>query len=429
MKTTNSSSPRTEKIGRIGKIVGLAGAFLGALLLWLYAIGYDSTLFERTVKGIPVTVEGADVLASEKGFTLVGEHHFSSINVVAKGKRSELNELEASDFRAVVDLSMADRPGEQPLNIVVYSPNGIEIVSQSSGTVTVFVDELTQRTDLLTVTVETGDGYIMTEGITSVEATANPLSVLVSGPKSQLENIGGVFVRFDLTGKEISDNLFGYGSIELRDKQGNVINNPYISVSETTAYVSVSVTKQKNVPVRVMFTGGVFDPTQASVLLSAESVAVSGAPNVINALNELVLKIDETLIEGEKSFEFAISSLLPAGVYNESGSSRITAKVTLPEMAVRTYHISKNAISVVNLPVGESADIGGGISIKVIGPRDAFEQIDPALIAAVADYNNIEVNPDGSFTARVKISLGNGVTGVYIQNSDYKINFTVEKAE
>lgn len=431
MKINKSSdaSQRKGKLPRFGRIAGLVGAFIGAMLLWLYAIGYDSTLFERTFDGVEMTLEGAEKLASEKGFTLAEEQRFSSITIVAKGKRSELNELRASDFRAVVDLSMAEHAGEQTLNIVVFSPNGIEVVSQSSTTVTVFVDEFTQRNDLLSVSVETGNGYVMTDGVSSVEAIPNPLSVLVSGPRSELEKIDGAYVRFNLDGHEVGDNIYGYGAIELRDKNGNVINNPYISVSDTTAYVSISVTKQKTVPVRVMFSGGIFDPSQVSLSLSSSSVTVSGSPSAIASFDELVLEIDETTIENSKEFEFAIGSMLPGGISNESGNSKITVKVALPEMSVRSYHITKEAIEIVNLPNGYTYKIKSGISIKAIGPREAFSQIDPNEVTAVADFDNVTVEPDGSYTASVRVSLGSDVSSVYVQNVDYTINFTIDSEE
>lgn len=430
-KKSNSSGASLFRVGltRFGRVAGIIGAFIGAILLWLYAIGYDSTLFERTFDGVEITLEGAEKLAGEKGFTLAEEQRFSSITIVAKGKRSELNELKASDFKAVVDLSMAEHAGEQTLNIVVFSPNGTEVVSQSSSTVTVFVDEFTQRNDLLSVSVDTGHGYIMTEGVTSVDAIPNPLSVLVSGPRSELEKIEGAYVRFNLDGHEVGDNIYGYGAIELRDKNGAVINNPYISVSDTTAYVSISVTKQKTVPIRVMFVGGVFDPSQVSVSLSSDSITVSGSPASVAAISELVLEIDETTIEDSKEFEFAIGSMLPNGISNESGNSKVSVKVTLPEMSVRSYHITKEAIEIVNLPEGYTYKINSGVSVKVIGPRDAFAQIDPDAVTAVADFDNVTVEPDGSYTASIRVSLGNEASSVYVQNADYRISFTVEATD
>ncbi|MBQ1206182.1 MAG: hypothetical protein IIX67_03160, partial [Clostridia bacterium] len=162
---------KKERLPRIKKIIFMLMALVGAVFVWLYAIGYDSTLFERTFDGIPVVLEGEDELRDAKGFTLAEGQEFSSITVVAKGKRNELNELSASDFRAVVDISKIENAGDQTIGITVYSPNGIEVVSQSSTTVNVFVDEFTQRNELLSVSVDIGNQYVMAEGITFVNAT------------------------------------------------------------------------------------------------------------------------------------------------------------------------------------------------------------------------------------------------------------------
>lgn len=426
--TTNKPTQQKaleEKMSRAAKIIVFVGSILGALLLWIYAIGYDSTLFESTFDGIEVTIEGEEALVASKNYTLAEGQTFSSITIVAKGKRSALNELQSSDFRAVVDVSQVEGAGNQTLNIVVYSPNGIEIVSQSSKTVNVFVDEFTQKNELLSVSVDTGDKYVMTDGVTFISAVANPLSVSVSGPKSMLDTIEGAYVRFNLDGKSISNDLYGYGAIELRDKNGKVIDNPYLSVSETTAYVSISVKKQKTIPVKVAFDGGVFDPDDVTVGLSADSITISGSPDMVDAIDELVLTIDETTINGSQEFDFYISTMLPKGVQNDSGISKITAKVTLPKLGIRYYSVGKDKISVKNLPVGNGYELNNEISITVIGMREVLDTIDPDLITATLDFDKVTVEPNGTYTADAVISLGNEFIGVYVQNLDYKVNFTV----
>ncbi len=417
---------KKEKLPRVKKIVFIFLSLVGALFVWLYAIGYDSTLFERTFDGIPVVIEGENELRDSKGFTLAEGQEFSSITVVAKGKRSELNELSASDFRAVVDVSKSEAAGDQTLAITVYSPNGIEVVSQSSTTVNIFVDEFTQRNELLSVSVDIGNQYVMTEGITFVSATANPLSILVSGPSSVLDTIDSAYVDFNLDGREIKESLYGYGEIKLRDKNGKDIESDYIMKSETTAYVTVNVTKQKVLPIRVVFTGGVFDPKDVTVESSASYITVSGTPESLISLTELVLEIDETTIDGSEKFEFSVGGMLPKGVTNESGISKINVNVTLPKLAVRTYTVSKENITVINLPEGSNFTVSDGLEVHIIGERDAFSQIDRKLISATVDFNRVTVEPDGSYTGEAIISLGAEYSGIYIHNAGYKVNFTVE---
>ncbi|MBQ8895547.1 MAG: hypothetical protein IJY88_01990 [Clostridia bacterium] len=429
MNRTNPEETKANKNTRAPRaktVVFIVVSFLAAFVIWIYAIGYDSTLFERTFDGVSVVIEGESELTSSKGFTLAEGQEFSSITVVAKGKRSELNELDSSDFRAVIDVSQAQGAGDQTLNIVVYSPNGIEIVSQSSTTATVFVDEFTQKNELLSVSVDIGNSYIMSEGVTFVNATVNPLSVLVSGPASVLDSVKGAYVRFDLGTKVISDNIYGYGAIELRDENGKVIENPYISISDRTAYVTVSVTKQKSVPVRVQFTGGMFDPKDVTLSVSAPAVTLSGSPEALKSINELVLNIDETAIDGSAELDFPIGSLLPEGVSNESGASMITVKVTMPELAVRGYRIKAENITVVNLPEGSEYKIKNDLDISLIGPRDAFKSVDRGALSATVDFNRVTVEPDGSYTAVATIDIGGEYECIYLLNQSYEVNFTIE---
>lgn len=421
-----AKTKQIERMPHIKKIAVVLIAIIGGFMLWIYAIGYDSTMFERTFDGVEVVVEGEEALAANKGYTLAENQKFSSVTIVARGKRSELNALSSSDFRAVIDVSQSENAGNQTLNIVVYSPNGIEVVHQSSTTATVFVDEFTQRNELVSVSVETGSNYIMAEGVTFVNAVANPLTVLVSGPASVLDSIGGAYVKFSLDGHTVSENIYGYGAIELRDKNGNVIENPYVTVSESTAYVAVSVTKQKVVPVRVSFSGGIFDPKDVSVETSLGYITVSGSPDMVDSLDEIKVTVDETTINGSADYEFSIASLLPSGISNESGVSKLSVKVTLPKLALRGYRISAEKINVINLPEGMTYKINNALDVNLIGPREEFDNVDRDALTATVDFDNVTVEPDGSYTAPAVISLGNEYNGIYVQNIGYAVNFSLE---
>ncbi len=413
-----------ERMSKTAKIIVFVGAVLGALLLWIYARGYDSTLFESTYNGIPVVVEGAEKLAEEKGFTLAPGQNFSSITIVAKGKRADLDALDPTDFYAYVDVSLAKGAGEQTLDIMVKAPNGIKVVSKSTETVGVVVDEFTQLTELLTVNVNAGE-YRYAEGVVDINMVANPIAVTVSGPKSVLDTIEGAYVDFNLGGNEIRENIRGFGAIKLRDKNGKEINDPYVAISEPTAEVTITVTRQKSIPVKVVFVGGKFSP--ADYTLSVNAVTVKGASERLSAFGEIVLEIDETrLVPGKTTdLKFPIVSELPEGISSDMGGN-ITVSVTMPSLSVRTYTVNKKSITVKNLPEGYKVNVLDNVKVKVIGQVEAFEDFDSSLITAEIDYNDIIVEPDGTYSAAVKISLGDNDPLIYVQNIDYTVRFTVE---
>ncbi len=415
---------RYAGMSRSAKAVAFVCSLLGAFLLWIYAIGYDSTLFESSFSGVEVEIVGEDTLSADKRFTLAQRTEFAAINIEARGNRRELDKLTAADFKAVVDVSKVQSAGDQTLDITVISPNGIEVIYQSDSTVSVFIDEFTQSNDLLSVKVNTGDKYVMTEGVTFVSAVSNPLTVTVSGAKSILEQVEGAYVNFNLDGHEISKNISGYGEIELRDKNGNVINNPYIKVSDTTAYVSISVVKQKEIPVRVAFVGGVYNVNEIATTVSTPSVTVSGTPEALDIINELVLEIDETTVEGTQVFEFSIGAALPSGVTNESGLSKIAVTVKLPELSVRNYTIKAQNISVENLPENYTYEILEDLKVTLLGPRDAFENFNFSLMTATIDFDKYTIESDGSgYTAEATVHFNGEHSGIFVQNKHETVKF------
>lgn len=429
-KSDVKNPKKTESMSRAAKIIAFAGALLGAFLLWIYAIGYDTTMFESTYNGVTVTVEGEQRLADERGYTLAAGQNFSSITVVARGKRAELNALKPTDFHAYVDVSRVNGAGNQTLDIIVKAPNGISVVSKSSQTVEVFVDEFTQYGQSLDVVVNSGE-YRFAEDVVGIDVYANPSTVTVSGPKSVLETIGSAYVDFNLGNNEIRENIRGYGEIKLRDKNGKEINNQYITVSESTADVSVTVTKQKTVPVKVVFVGGRFSSDEngengIAYTKTHDSIVINGQSEKLSAINEIVLEIDETKLDPGKTVDvkFPIAAELPEGVSSEI-KGNITVSVTLPYLSVRTYTVQKNAISVLNLPEGYTYKISDKIKVRVVGQLQSFEKFNPSLITATIDFNDITVNPDGTYSANATVNLGNDIPLIYLQNLDYTVHFTV----
>ncbi len=415
---------KIDKMPRALKIVALIGALIGAFLLWLYAIGYDDTLFEKSFNGIPVEIAGADALALEKNFTLAPGQDFSSITVTAKGRQADLDKYAPSDFRAVVDISGVESAGEVQLPINVIAPNGVGIVSKSTDYVIVYVDEFVQSSELLTVTVDTGSGYVMTESVSFVDASANPMYVLVSGPKTVLESIGDAVVKFNLDGVTLDKSVYGYGDIILLDKAGKEIDDPYTFLSENRAYVTVTVTKHKTVPVKAMLTGGKFSENDVSITVNPQSVTVSGRAEDLESLNEIVIPIDETAIENIFEADYSILSLLPSGISNESGVSKISVKAILPELTVKTFDIPADKIKIQNVPTGIALTVAEPLKVTLVGPYGAFENFDINDLSATADYNKTVSREDGKYVSAASVTLGGDEIGIYVLNKDYEVVFT-----
>jgi YbbR domain-containing protein len=419
----NNTAERKTKLARVAVI---AASALGALFLWIYAIGYDSTQFERTFDGIQVVFEGEEQLRQEKGFTLPYKQENFSISIVAQGKRSELNSLDATSFKAVIDISKAEEAGEQTFDIVVQTPNGITVSDQSSYTATILVDEFTIRPQLLNVNPD--KSYYTTkyaEDIIDHKFDINPKTVVVEGPKSILDKIAEVYVDFDLDGSIITDDIKGWGAICLRDKNGTEIINPYIKLSETTAYFMIEVVKEKTVPVKYDFKGETqFQPLQ-NITLSHDSITVQGPSSALNSFNEYIITIDETTIGSFTEINHLVS--LPDKISRAEGTpSEIKVRVDLrADMATRSFRFSANEISVTGAPDNVVCNIRDNVNITIVGLKDVVSLLKREDIKVSLDYGTRTPNPDGSFKSEITVDLGESVVGAYAVKDNKTVSFNI----
>ena len=109
----------------------MLGAFLLAILMWFYVLGYDSPNFEKRFAGIDVSVSGAAELKEKNGF---------AVDVTVAGKKTDVNRLSSDDIRAYIDISSLTENGRVPVRIQVDLPNGIRLASLSTDTVYIYVD-------------------------------------------------------------------------------------------------------------------------------------------------------------------------------------------------------------------------------------------------------------------------------------------------
>ncbi|PKM62482.1 MAG: hypothetical protein CVU97_05065, partial [Firmicutes bacterium HGW-Firmicutes-21] len=284
-------------------------AFLGALLLWFYAIGYDSTIFERKITNVPVTVTGLEQLRANREFMLADELVLE-ITVTVSGKRSVIYGLGAKDLVAVVDVSAVEQAGNNTLPITVTAPNGIGIRDLSSASVILYLDNFITKT--VPVNVIYTD-YILPESLKLGETEVNPIVATIEGPAGELERINAAYVQLSLG--VISGPIAAYNQLFLKYDDGALVDNKYIRLSSQEAYVYISVYKEKTVPVVVLLNGGVFTAESAVITLSRETITISGSIDLIDSIGQIVIEVDETAFDLGKTATVTryFSSLLPAG--------------------------------------------------------------------------------------------------------------------
>lgn len=400
----------------------VVAAFLGAVLLWLYAIGYDSTIFERTISNVPVKIIGAEELSNKKKFSVADDLDML-ISVTVSGRRTDLNELRQEDIEAIVDVSKVESAGEITLPIDVKTPNGITVAEMKVQSVTLFIDEF----KIKTVPVNAVFGqYVLADGLKFGETNVNPIVIAIEGPATELNRISAAYV--DVALGNVTSPVSAYGPIYLKYDDGGIVANKYIKLAENQAYVNIDVYKAKTVPIKVQFTGGVFAAENAVIKLSSETLTISGNIDLINSINQVTLKVDETKLNMavKNTISEYYSSLLPAGVTYESDEPLLTAEIRVPDITTKYFFIPSAQIKGVSDSSGKTIKAGAGVTVTVVGNREVLKDMTVKNITASVSAENVFRDENNNEVAYVDFTFDD-ITGVYAYGS-YIIKVTTQEA-
>ena len=411
---TNKDASKTATKPEISKKVSSKRLFkfaiqilslLGAIVLWFYVIGVNSPSYEKEFTDVPVTIVGSDVLRERHGYTVLSGAD-AKIDIRLRGRKSEILKLRTLDLQIQADVSTIDSVGEQICTLNTVLPSGIMFLSMSSTDIIVYIDKSVSKSVPVKVT---HTGYITTGLILGIYQPS-PTSVLVEGPENIINNVDGAYA--DLKLDEINGSVRARQTLVLKDKEGNLINNPYVNMRTKEADVYIPVYQEKTIPLKVNFVDGLVPQTKANISITPSAILVRGLVEEMPKLQEFVFDVHEGLIDGVYQIKRAIN--LPTGIENRSGVTTATITITLPEISSRTMRLDN--IDYRNKPNGLNYSIkptSAAFDIKLKGETVALLNFEKESIIAYVDLSELEGKAPGIYQLPVYISTNTIETGVY----------------
>lgn len=396
-----------SKIGWSG--VGyLAVAFACALTLWFYVADYDSVV-EKTFYNIPV-----ELLPPTKEDIVIESGEGKLVNVTVYGRKADVNAIKSEDINAYVDVRNAPGDGEINAEITVELPDGINLVEKNALSVTHVVVGLaipTVKELPINVQIVSGSWDDMYEPVPEC-ITCSKIDII--GSSSIIERVDRAVVNVDVGELEHPKLILGK-KIELVDKNGDTVPLSYIKVADPNGNelangkvdVYIQMFMEKELPVVIEFTGGIFSADDASISLSRETVKVRGGIEKIKRMESIALPIDETKIEGHFSDTVKLPDYGENVQYLEDATS---VEVNIELKDVQSYRLSvlTDDIKAVNLPQGftarfsypanEEGDVPKSSVVMIRGYRDSIIDIyrDPmAKVEISVDFLDFVNTEDG----------------------------------
>ncbi len=416
-KQTKSNSPDRQKLIAFGTMLL---AIVCAVVLWFFAIDYDTPDYAKKFSKIPIDVIGEKELRETLGYTLMSQPELT-VDVTLVGKRTDINKLRTSDITAVIDLSSVVEPGVNKFTVQITAPNGTTVTNPSLQEVRLYVDNFVSKEFAVSVR---NMSYVLAENLYIDKVVSSPAVVTVWGPESELETISGAFV--DLQLGELVNSVKATAEVKLFNDQKQEVNNPYIVLQNEIVTTSVSVYSEKEVPVRISLTGGIFSTLTANVRCDTETIKLRGSVEKMEGISEYIIEIDETDTEFDSPVKVLINP--PAGVVSVSEQKYATVLISAPDVGKADFVIPAEQIKFINVKEGMVVEATEDLVINLRGLYDILEKVNPEDISVTVDMARFGNISAGTATVPVTVEIANkDIAGVFVYNKNaYSVQIDIK---
>ena len=378
--------------------------------IWLFVVSVVSPESETTIQGIPVILDGENILA-DRDLIIVSDKNFT-VDLKLFGNRVDLKKLSASNITLRADLSQITTPGEHNIRYSIVYPASIE-----DGN----VDALERNPQHITLTIaERGwkDVPVKVKYTGSVPTNyvadrQNPqfdhAMITVSGPIEELEKVDHASISVDLNGK--METIVGSFRPTLCTANGTPLNDTSkltMNVNEVRA--TIKILKIKQVPIVVeVIPGGGLTAEDVRVTTELKNIVVSGNDALLEALDQIVVgRIDLSELMESTSMEFPIT--MPAGVQNETGVTKVKAEVELLQvLEIREFTLDR--ISLVNRPGNRYVEkVTKELTVKIRGTAEALDNLKVEDIVVIVDCSDVAEIVNTTTRLNVVIQMPDGTS-------------------
>jgi len=364
--------------------------FLLALVLgfavWISAV----TAADPDERRSPLTVP-LEIIGQEPSLVITNDIP-SSIEVSLRAPRSVWEQLTTQEnaVRAILDLSRFSA-GEHDLPIQIpISVRPVQIVFANPTTVAVKLEPLAVHTLPVSLSLS-GQPAI---GYQAGEVTIEPTEVIISGPKSLVDQVARARVLINLD--DLRESIEQAMEIEIVDEQNVPLKG--ITINPESVHINIPLSQQggfRDVAVKVIVHGqqapgyrleniSVFPPV---ITVFAED------PELVSALPGVVDTQPLELQDAKQDITTRLALNLPENVTIVGSEGGQTVQVQVAISPIQTsLTLLNQPINLIGLPEGLAAQISPQtVDVIISGPLPVLEVLTPQDITVTVDVTGLDI--------------------------------------
>ncbi len=367
-------------------------AVVFSVILWLVVVNIDDPKVSQRFSA-SVVIENADYLTGQgKYFEVIDDTNTITFTVTAK--RSYLERLSSTDFKAVANMENATIDsdsgiGEVPIEVTALRYSSLITISKATQNLEISLDELSQQQYI--VAVETTG--TLPDGCALGDVTVSPNLLKVSGPQSVVSQIDHVTASIDVT--DMSEDVTASVIPILYDADGNVIDKNDLTLNMSTVTVTVKILDIKDVSLLFNVAGTPADGyAYMDMDYEPKTISIKGTAAALNSVTMISVPESALDISGARddvTQVIDVSEYLPTGVtMADKDASKVTVTVHIARLSTKTVNIFPSSIQVLNLPEDYELSFNTSvIRVALSGVEEDMAALDTSQITASIDAGQL----------------------------------------
>lgn len=388
MKNNNKDEAPIKKKNKIFSNIGLKliSVALG-FLVWLIVLNIDDSAVTKTISSIPVSLINTDALTSKSQLYTITSG--DTVDIVVKGRKSLISDLDASDFKAVADMAKISITNAVPITVTANSSNIAKKVSITVMNNVMLVELETEKTASVSVSVVT-KGEVE-KGYTIGNSVAAPNLITIKGAASVVSSIDRAEVVVDVSGAK--DDIMTNCVPEFVTVEGEHVSDKTLTYDAETIAVTVPIYKTKNIPISISTVGSPAEGYSVSgITYVPETIDIGGDLAIIRDISRVSINdIDVSGCTSDVETTIDVSKYLPEGVVVTKDSMYINVKITIEKNVTRSIALTPGDITINNKQDEYDYEIiiGDGSNIAISGISSAVSKITAKKLALVIDASKL----------------------------------------
>jgi len=342
-------------------------ALIIAIALWSYVMSEVNPDRTETIRNISVTFNNLEAL-ERQGLVLM-EPNEATVTVRVKGRKFDMANFDSKKIRAFVDLSgYGEGQIKVPVHVVIEDSTNINVERIEPSEILFRFDRLISKQKAVTVKTK-GD---LDSNFALGEIKTKPESVLISGPRSWVNDVAEVIVEVDLSGRKDSSTGVTL-PVQLVDDQGQKVSG--VSFEPTVVDVDIPIYRVVTIPIELQTENQLPENYEiTNITISPSRIALKGDNNIVYMTSIQTKPVDINALLENPTMEVELD--LPENISLINPNERITVSVTIEEIMRQSFDLRLRDITVRNLNEDlkiSDEDLAKTITVNIKASKELME--------------------------------------------------------